>query len=249
MSRHSDSYKPLTEQELYELAHFLESPLVPPTTMRISAVNGLLTSIIIGPRPIPPNVWMNYIWGQGQPRWQSQQQAEAVASLLVRHLNTVALLLASTPPKYAPLTYTRQSEGKSTEIVTDWCFGFCCGVKLDTDAWRPVVGSTADPFLAIIRAMLEPEVEIHAQILAKLSAENGTPAQILATCVIELHRFWLARQPKKPAAPAGSAMPLPLKLGRNDPCPCGSGRKYKNCCGSSLPHEPTPPAAPQAPKA
>ena len=21
------------------------------------------------------------------------------------------------------------------------------------------------------------------------------------------------------------------KVGRNDPCPCGSGRKYKNCCG------------------
>ncbi|HLP02303.1 MAG TPA: SEC-C metal-binding domain-containing protein [Opitutaceae bacterium] len=122
-------------------------------------------------------------------------------------------------------------------------------MKLDTEAWKPVVGSPADPFLAIIRAMLEPEVEIHQQILSRLSAENGTPAQILATCVIELHRFWLSRQPKKPAAPAGSAMPLPLKLGRNDPCPCGSGRKYKNCCGSSLPHEPTPPAAPETPKA
>ena len=23
------------------------------------------------------------------------------------------------------------------------------------------------------------------------------------------------------------------KIGRNDPCPCGSGRKYKNCCGRS----------------
>jgi len=22
----------------------------------------------------------------------------------------------------------------------------------------------------------------------------------------------------------------PLKIGRNDPCPCGSGRKYKRCC-------------------
>ena len=21
-----------------------------------------------------------------------------------------------------------------------------------------------------------------------------------------------------------------LKIGRNDPCPCGSGRKYKKCC-------------------
>ena len=23
------------------------------------------------------------------------------------------------------------------------------------------------------------------------------------------------------------------KVGRNDPCPCGSGRKYKNCCGKN----------------
>lgn len=25
-----------------------------------------------------------------------------------------------------------------------------------------------------------------------------------------------------------------IKIGRNDPCPCGSGKKYKNCCGKSL---------------
>ena len=24
----------------------------------------------------------------------------------------------------------------------------------------------------------------------------------------------------------------PHKVGRNDPCPCGSGKKYKNCCGA-----------------
>ena len=23
----------------------------------------------------------------------------------------------------------------------------------------------------------------------------------------------------------------PPKVGRNDPCPCGSGKKYKKCCG------------------
>jgi uncharacterized protein len=25
----------------------------------------------------------------------------------------------------------------------------------------------------------------------------------------------------------------PPKTGRNDPCPCGSGRKYKKCCGAA----------------
>ena len=29
------------------------------------------------------------------------------------------------------------------------------------------------------------------------------------------------QQPKKAAN----------KIGRNDPCPCGSGKKYKQCCG------------------
>ena len=29
-------------------------------------------------------------------------------------------------------------------------------------------------------------------------------------------------------APVRREMP---KVGRNDPCPCGSGKKYKNCCG------------------
>ncbi len=23
-----------------------------------------------------------------------------------------------------------------------------------------------------------------------------------------------------------------IKIGRNDPCPCGSGKKYKKCCGN-----------------
>ena len=28
-----------------------------------------------------------------------------------------------------------------------------------------------------------------------------------------------------------------VKIGRNDPCPCGSGKKYKNCCLSSGKYE------------
>ncbi|MBI4585332.1 MAG: SEC-C domain-containing protein [Planctomycetes bacterium] len=26
-------------------------------------------------------------------------------------------------------------------------------------------------------------------------------------------------------------LPPRQKIGRNDPCPCGSGKKYKKCCG------------------
>ena len=29
----------------------------------------------------------------------------------------------------------------------------------------------------------------------------------------------------------GTPIKKEKKVGRNDPCPCGSGLKYKNCCG------------------
>ena len=29
----------------------------------------------------------------------------------------------------------------------------------------------------------------------------------------------------------GKTITRALKIGRNDPCPCGSGKKYKRCCG------------------
>ncbi len=37
------------------------------------------------------------------------------------------------------------------------------------------------------------------------------------------------------ALPTGPAAPVHAqkKVGRNDPCPCGSGKKYKNCCGKN----------------
>jgi uncharacterized protein YchJ len=32
-----------------------------------------------------------------------------------------------------------------------------------------------------------------------------------------------------------SPEPRSSKVGRNDPCPCGSGKKFKRCCGNAAP--------------
>lgn len=31
-----------------------------------------------------------------------------------------------------------------------------------------------------------------------------------------------------------------IKVGRNEPCPCGSGKKFKNCCIHQVPLKATP---------
>jgi len=44
-----------------------------------------------------------------------------------------------------------------------------------------------------------------------------------------------AGEPPKPAAtPLGPVRRTEAKVGRNAPCPCGSGKKYKRCCGSKV---------------
>lgn len=39
---------------------------------------------------------------------------------------------------------------------------------------------------------------------------------------------------QKTPQPAATIRRIATKVGRNDPCPCGSGKKYKKCCGVSL---------------
>jgi hypothetical protein len=55
--------------------------------------------------------------------------------------------------------------------------------------------------------------------------------------VRELERVRMARDVGDPATPVGALPSLEArfggaKVGRNDPCPCGSGKKFKRCHGS-----------------
>ena len=50
--------------------------------------------------------------------------------------------------------------------------------------------------------------------------------------LVAIHAHWLARRTALPAvASRGPVRREAPKVGRNDPCPCGSGQKYKKCCG------------------
>jgi len=60
---------------------------------------------------------------------------------------------------------------------------------------------------------------------------DGLLASIQHDVVRSIYRVSLVKKEpprKKQAVIAGK------KVGRNDPCPCGSGKKYKHCCGRNL---------------
>ena len=67
--------------------------------------------------------------------------------------------------------------------------------------------------------------EGHALFDSLLANIQHGVVQIIYKVSITKQAVAAQKQPPRPAAPPGK------KVGRNDPCPCGSGKKYKKCCG------------------
>ena len=79
------------------------------------------------------------------------------------------------------------------------------------------------------------ELQRFVQLLSDFS--NGVPHWILKgnspeEVFREEKRFLRPFPPESPRHAGGKVISMaPPKTGRNDPCPCGSGKKYKHCCG------------------
>ena len=93
----------------------------------------------------------------------------------------------------------------------------------------------------LFNEMLETIEERVAEVIFKVRLEAGSSARsvwrVSQAAHDELGQFSLAQQQRAAAqAPQGPQKIKQIRLeqpkvGRNDPCPCGSGKKYKKCCG------------------
>ena len=100
------------------------------------------------------------------------------------------------------------------------------GVELRHDAWMPLA---QDPEVgALLVALFSLAADGTEQTMEKPDLEMRRECVESIPLMLQIfHRYW--RTAPKPV-PASSA-----KIGRNDPCPCGSGRKFKKCCGAAVP--------------
>jgi uncharacterized protein len=113
-------------------------------------------------------------------------------------------------------------------VARDWCRGYHDGIQMQQETWfsdkhnREALAYTV-PILHILKPDFI-EKTIGQPALAELNKLYGdyTPTGLLQHCVLSINRYWRKLETVKKAGPAG----------RNDPCPCGSGKKYKKCCGT-----------------
>jgi preprotein translocase subunit SecA len=91
--------------------------------------------------------------------------------------------------------------------------------------------------------MLQTIADRVSDIIFKVRLEAGTRArnvwQVSSASHDQVGQFEMAaRQRAAATAPQGEQKTKTIrvekeKVGRNDPCPCGSGKKYKKCCGKN----------------
>jgi preprotein translocase subunit SecA len=91
----------------------------------------------------------------------------------------------------------------------------------------------------VVPALVETQPEIYAKLASLLSEDvkeaamtAETAATIIKPTEVVIEAFDAALSGRRPGERQGTVVNT-AKVGRNEPCPCGSGKKYKKCHGEA----------------
>jgi len=207
------------------LDEYLMSDRSSPESMMLSDLDGFLTALAIGPELLGPSEWLPIVWGGEGPAFADAAEGQAVIGGILNHYN--AILDAVADGSYAPILL---ADPDGTVISMDWAEGFVQAINWRPRAWAPLYESKAERhLLAPILAQLDEE---DSESLLDLPFEMeeeffDEPEDLLPPSVINIAGFWDRHGRARRAQTAAK------KPGRNEPCPCGSGVKFKKCCGKN----------------
>lgn len=190
----------------------------------ISMLDGFFTAIISSKKLILPGEWWPWVWGDYEPSWKTLEEAEEILTLMTRHMNHLIHLLTESIEDYGLLCLEVPESEKSHMTVVSWCIGYVQGVQLELDYWEELPEELK---FHLDQIFLFGSEDTFEQDLNRLSDEEVQRLMKLLpdrVCILHAHGLWERR-----ARPDQVRRDSP-KVGRNDPCPCGSGRKFKKCC-------------------
>jgi uncharacterized protein len=234
-----DLERPLTDAELNELDEFLADPALEETSMDVSTLEGFFTALAIGPDTLMPSQWLPWVYdmyeGKAEAEFENLEQANRILGLIMRHYNTVIRAFMNDPASFEPV-YWRGTQWGAAE----WCEGFLLGTRFSREAWSRLMVGQPKLFTPFFRLGTDEGIEL---IKTDRDAERWMNA--VTPALVEIHAYWKAHRDARPADLVGDDFRLggqrtPVtreapKVGRNDPCPCGSGKKFKKCCGAAGP--------------
>jgi len=215
------------DETLHELDDFLCSDIVPKTAMDASTLEGFLAALVIGPDVVPPSQYMPWVWdmynGEEEVIYDSMEQANESMNLIMQVWNNIAKGYSENPSVFQP-AYFRAIEWGAAE----WCEGFLLGTQLSNKTWDNLWIKQPELATPFMRLGDEMGLEITKK---EKDAEKWMDA--VPGALEGIHAFWLEQRKDSKGNVTVSSMPITRepKVGRNESCPCGSGKKFKKCCG------------------
>ena len=227
--------EPLTEGELDHLRQFLKN-CKGGKAMNIEELDGFFSALIAGPEIVTPNEYMPEVFGSETAethQFESLEEGNEILGLLMRHWNDIAGTL-SKGKVYLPLLLEDEN---GVGHGNDWARGFIRGTRLRHDGWAELLADDDHGGCMIPMLMLYHEHDEDPSMRPK-PIDSEQREEVIASMAAGLVRAYLFfRQHWQPDVSRGSEpRRTNSKIGRNDPCPCGSGKKYKRCCGGATIH-------------
>ncbi len=214
----------MLKSSLQKLDRFLSDPEHGDEVMLLSELDGFLAGIAVCPELVMPGEWLDEIWGEEGPDFADERQANEILGLIMGHYNDILRRL-NTPGRYAPLL----EEDRDGSLLWEmWASGFGRAVALRPEAWADFTlsGDPAVPrAMAFFRKLDQLATQPGDQFTEVDEALDAAAPELIPECLEALH---LARLALLGATPPRQTPQKPV--GRNDPCPCGSGKKFKKCC-------------------
>jgi uncharacterized protein len=192
--------------------------------MLLSELDGFLTGILVCPDLVMPGEWLRLVWGgDGRAPYDDPSDMQWFADMVLARYNEIARDLGRGKPQ--PLFDVDERNG---EVLWDlWVEGFATAIDLRPDSWSKIAGSDdADVVDALAGIMTLVEIMSEKSALTSLEINEvcDRAAARIGPSISRLHD-WRINCADMPTMPT-----KPITVGRNDVCPCGSGRKFKRCC-------------------
>jgi uncharacterized protein len=228
----------LTDAEIDRLADRLAAN-PNPDALSLEAVDGLFCALIAAPDAATPSGYLPVILGGGRSSsrvFKDLEDANDALSLLMRYWNSIAQDFAK---ESVHLAYLLKASGDGVPGCA-WARGYMRGTRLAPRGWSRIFSDEREGLMLTI-PLAAGEVD-PAWPKEPLTDERSDELlkQMLAAAGRAYNYFREERSQRVQASFEGKLAPTSppyeraaVKVGRNDPCPCGSGKKYKKCCGSA----------------
>jgi len=175
-------------------------------TMRCDEVQGFMMALLSGPDALN---WLPEILGE-ESLFDAKERTE-IERLVMAMAADMRMKLDE---KILPDLWFYEDEAGNPDFYT-WCNAYLYALDIVPTDWFEAVDQEE------FEDLENGEVILHLNEKELTQLESDLPHVLL-----DIYWYWQAIINKPQTVRREGE-----KVGRNDPCPCGSGKKYKACCG------------------